>query len=92
VYEQSLTFYLRRTVVLVDYTDEFSFGLQQQPELAIPTVPEFVAVWTRDAAAGVRDVAIIHADIYKDLKQKGVPMRVVAADSRRTVIANDLTK
>jgi hypothetical protein len=40
----------------------------------------------------VRDVAIIHADIYKDLKQKGVPMRVVAADSRRTVIANDLTK
>ena len=91
-YEQSLTFYLRRTVVLVDYLDEFSFGLQQQPELAIPTVPEFVAQWTRDAAAGVRDVAIIRADIFNDLKQKGVPMRVVAADSRRTVIANDVTK
>jgi 4-amino-4-deoxy-L-arabinose transferase-like glycosyltransferase len=89
-YEQSLTFYLRRTVVLVDYLDEFSFGLQQQPELAIPAVPEFVAQWTRDAAAGVRDVAIIRADIYNDLKLKGVPMRVVAADSRRTVIANDV--
>jgi len=91
-YEQSLTFYLRRTVTLVDYTDEFAFGLQQQPELAIPTVAEFAAQWTRDAAAGVRDVAIIRADIYNDLKQKGVPMRVVAADSRRTVIANDITK
>jgi 4-amino-4-deoxy-L-arabinose transferase-like glycosyltransferase len=91
-YEQSLTFYLRRTVVLVDYLDEFSFGLQQQPELAIPTVPEFVAQWRRDAAAGVRDVAIMRADIFNDLKQKGVPMRVVAADSRRTVIANDVTK
>jgi 4-amino-4-deoxy-L-arabinose transferase-like glycosyltransferase len=89
-YEQSLTFYLRRTVVLVDYRDEFTFGLQQQPELAMPAVPEFVAQWTRDAAAGVRDVAIIRADIYNDLKQKGVPMRVVAQDSRRTVIANDI--
>ena len=89
IYEQSLTFYLRRTVTLVDYPDEFSFGLQQQPELSIPTLPAFVAQWTRDAAAGVRDVAIIRADIYNDLKQKGVPMRVVAQDARRTVIAND---
>jgi hypothetical protein len=91
-YEQSLTFYLRRTVVLVDYLDEFSFGLRQQPELAIPAVPQFVAQWTNDAAAGVRDVAIIRADIFNDLKQKGVPMRVVAQDARRTVIANDVTK
>jgi 4-amino-4-deoxy-L-arabinose transferase-like glycosyltransferase len=88
-YEQSLTFYLGRSVTLVDYRDEFDFGLDQQPALAIPTVPAFVAQWTQDAAAGVRDVAIIRADIYNDLKQKGVPMRVVAADSRRTVIAND---
>jgi 4-amino-4-deoxy-L-arabinose transferase-like glycosyltransferase len=87
-YEQSLTFYLERPVILVDYWDEFTFGLQQQPELSIPTVPAFVAQWTRDAAAGVRDVAIIRADIYQDLRQKGVPMRVVAEDSRRIVIAN----
>jgi 4-amino-4-deoxy-L-arabinose transferase-like glycosyltransferase len=91
-YEQSLTFYLQRPVVLVDYTDEFAFGLQQQPELAIPTVPAFVDQWTRDAAAGVRDVAIIREDIYTNLQQKGVPMRVVAKDSRRTVIANDIAK
>ncbi|MBC7456540.1 MAG: glycosyltransferase family 39 protein [Massilia sp.] len=89
-YEQSLTFYLERTVVLVDYTDEFSFGLQQQPELALPSVSAFVAQWTRDAAIGVRDIAIIEAAVFNDLQQKGVPMRVVARDARRTVIANDV--
>jgi 4-amino-4-deoxy-L-arabinose transferase-like glycosyltransferase len=89
-YEQSMTFYLRRPAILVDYTDEFSFGLQQQPELGIPTVAAFALQWTRDAAAGVRDVAFIRADIYQDLQQKGVPMRVVARDARRTVIANDI--
>ena len=87
-YEQSLTFYLRRTVTLVDYWDEFSFGLKQQPELSIPSVDTFVAQWTRDAAAGVRDIAIIDQEIHADLKRRGVPMRLVAQDSRRIVIAN----
>jgi hypothetical protein len=87
-YEQSLTFYLQRTVTLVDYRDEFTFGLKQQPELAIPTVEGFVAQWTRDAQAGVRSLAVIRADIYASLLQRGVPMRVIAQDSRRIVIAN----
>jgi 4-amino-4-deoxy-L-arabinose transferase-like glycosyltransferase len=87
-YEQSLTFYLRRTVTLVAYRDEFSFGLEQQPELGIPTVDGFVEVWTRDAKAGVRAVAIIHRDIYADLQRRGVPMRLVVQDTRRTVVAN----
>ncbi|GAB3440681.1 glycosyltransferase family 39 protein [Massilia solisilvae] len=88
IYEQSLTFYLRRTVTLVDYWDEFTFGLQQEPQLSIPTVPTFVAQWRADAAAGRHDLAIIREDILADLKRQGVPLRVVAADARRTVIAN----
>jgi len=88
IYEQSLTFYLRRPVTLVDYRDEFDFGLQQQPELAIPTIPAFVARWRADAAAGVRNVAIIRPELIADLKRQGVPLRIVAADSRRAVIAN----
>ena len=89
MYEQSLTFYLRRTVTLVDYTDEFSFGLRQQPELSIPTVPAFVAVWMSDAAAGKRDIAYVRDDIYNALQAQGVPMRVIARDERRIVVAND---
>jgi 4-amino-4-deoxy-L-arabinose transferase-like glycosyltransferase len=88
IYEQSLTFYLGRPVTLVDYRDEFDFGLQQQPELTIPTIPAFVARWRADAAAGVRDVAITRPEIAADLQRQGVPLRIVAADARRTVIAN----
>jgi 4-amino-4-deoxy-L-arabinose transferase-like glycosyltransferase len=88
IYEQSLPFYLQRTMILVDYTDEFAFGLQQQPELAIPTVPAFTARWTADANAGVKDIAIVRPSIFQVLKQQGVPMRVIAEDARRAVIAN----
>jgi 4-amino-4-deoxy-L-arabinose transferase-like glycosyltransferase len=88
IYEQSLTFYLGRPVTLVDYRDEFDFGLQQQPELAIPTIPAFVARWRADAAAGVRDVAITRPELAADLQRQGVPLRIVAGDARRTVIAN----
>jgi 4-amino-4-deoxy-L-arabinose transferase-like glycosyltransferase len=88
IYEQSLTYYLGRTVTLVDYTDEFSFGLEQQPELAIPTRPAFVERWRRDAAAGVKNIAITRPEIVAELRRQGVPLRVVAGDARRTVIAN----
>lgn len=87
-YEQSMTFYLRRTVTLVDYTDEFSFGLQQQPQLAIPKVADFVARWRSDAAGGRRNLAFIREDIYDALLAQGVPMRVVARDARRIVVSN----
>jgi 4-amino-4-deoxy-L-arabinose transferase-like glycosyltransferase len=87
LYEQSLTFYLGRTVTLVDYTDEFSFGLQQQPELGIPTIPAFVERWRADAAAGVKSIAITRPEIAARLRSQGVPLRVVAEDGRRTVIA-----
>jgi 4-amino-4-deoxy-L-arabinose transferase-like glycosyltransferase len=87
IYEQSLTYYLNRTVILVDYLDEFSFGLEQQPALAIPTIPAFVQQWRSEAAAGVKSIAITRPEIVADLKRQGVPLRVVAGDARRTVIA-----
>jgi 4-amino-4-deoxy-L-arabinose transferase-like glycosyltransferase len=89
LYEQSLTFYLGRPVILVEYGDEFTFGLQQQPELSVPTADAFYARWRADAAAGIRNLAIVRADIAATMRQLGLPVRVVAADSRRTVIAND---
>ena len=88
IYEQSLTFYLQRTVTLVDYVDEFGFGLEQEPLLAIPTIAAWAAQWSQDAQAGVRDVAIIDPKLIATLQLQGVPLRVVAQDSRRAVIAN----
>jgi len=88
IYEQSLTYYLQRPVILVDYWDEFTFGLKQQPELSIPTIEPFITQWTNDANAGVHDMAIISLNRYKELQQRGVPMRVIAEDARRMVVAN----
>jgi 4-amino-4-deoxy-L-arabinose transferase-like glycosyltransferase len=88
IYEQSLTFYLQRPVVLVDYLDEFAFGLEQEPQRAIPTVAAFVVQWRAHAAASTRDVAIMRADIVAQLQRDGVPLRIVASDARRTVVAN----
>jgi 4-amino-4-deoxy-L-arabinose transferase-like glycosyltransferase len=89
LYDQSLTFYLGRPVTLVDVWDEFTFGLQQQPELSVPSVAAFHARWRADAAGGVRNLAIVRADIAVAMRRLGLPVRVVAADARRTVIAND---
>jgi len=87
-YEQSMTFYLGRTVTLVDYWDEFTFGLRQQPELSIPTLDAWVAVWKAQTAAGVKAIAILDPDDYAKLKASGLPMRVVAEDARRIAVAN----
>jgi hypothetical protein len=42
---QALVFYLRHSGVLVDYRDEFDFGLAEEPRLGIGTLREFAAVW-----------------------------------------------
>jgi hypothetical protein len=83
-----MTFYLRRTVILVNYWDEFTFGLQQQPELSIPTVDGFIARWEEHTAQKVKAMAIVSDEAYQELKTKGVTMRVIAEDSRRLVITN----
>jgi 4-amino-4-deoxy-L-arabinose transferase-like glycosyltransferase len=88
IYEQSLTFYLQRPVTLVDYRDEFDFGLQQQPELALATVADFVRQWRDDTAQDRAVLAIIHNDMLDELRRQGLDVHIVAADERRTVIAN----
>jgi len=87
-YEKSMTFYLRRPVTLVDYWDEFTFGLSQQPELSIPSVPQFVERWQQHTRAGVKALAIISPEKYAELKQQGLPMRLIVQDTRRVVVAN----
>jgi 4-amino-4-deoxy-L-arabinose transferase-like glycosyltransferase len=91
LYEQSMTFYLRRTVTLVDYGDELTFGLQQQPELFIPTLDAFTARWNAHTAAGEKAVALLSNHAYDKLKARNLPMRVVLQDTRRVVVSNLIT-
>ncbi|HEY8099971.1 MAG TPA: glycosyltransferase family 39 protein [Burkholderiaceae bacterium] len=89
-YEQSLPFYLKRTMTLVENADEMEFGLQHEPQLWIPTVDAFVVQWTADRADSRKDMAIMRTDIFSALQKRGVPMRVIAQDPRRVIVTNDV--
>jgi 4-amino-4-deoxy-L-arabinose transferase-like glycosyltransferase len=88
LYDQTLPFYLRRTMTLVAHADELEFGLEQEPQLWLPTREAFIAQWT----TGPKAVAITRPEIFAELQRQNVPMRVIAKDARRVAITNDLKK
>lgn len=82
MYEQTLPFYLQRTLTLVAYRDELSFGLDQEPQLGIPTMADFALRWRADGDA----FAVMNHNTYNELKASGLPMILVAKDTRRSVV------
>lgn len=81
-YEQTLPFYIKRPITLVDYTDEMEFGLKQQPELWVPTVDEFRQRWAKDRDA----FALLSQSTYAAYKAEGFPMIEIAQDQRNVII------
>jgi len=82
-YEQTLPFYIKRPVTLVAFQDEMAFGLQQEPEKWIPDMKTFEQIWRKQSYA----LAIMGPDTYRTLAQQGFPMREIARDTRRVVVA-----
>lgn len=82
MYDQTLPFYLRRTTTLVAYRDEMGMGLDIQPELAIPKVADWISRWE----ALPQGYALMSPETRAMLAKEGVPMRVVASDSRRVLV------
>ncbi|HZR69107.1 MAG TPA: glycosyltransferase family 39 protein [Burkholderiales bacterium] len=83
MYDQTLPFYLKRTVTLVDYSDEFEFGLAQEPGRRIDTIAEFEKRWRGDPMA----YAVMSDETYRRLQGDRLPMRVLARDVRRVIVA-----
>ncbi|MDP2785070.1 MAG: glycosyltransferase family 39 protein [Sulfurimicrobium sp.] len=83
MYEQTLPFYLDRTVTLVAYQDEMAFGIQQEPGKWIADIPSFEQKWRTEAYA----LAIMLPDTYQQLKSHGLPMKEIARDTRRVVVS-----
>lgn len=81
-YEQTLPFYIGRTLMLVEFDDELKFGLQQEPGLWVPTLAEFERRWTSHDDA----FAVMAPDTYQELYSLGLPMEVIASDPRRVVV------
>jgi 4-amino-4-deoxy-L-arabinose transferase-like glycosyltransferase len=82
MYEQTLPFYLQRTLTLVNYRDELSFGLDQEPHLGIPTIADFAIRWR----AGGDAFAVVTPNTYNELNAGGLPMTLVAKGLRRIVV------
>ena len=82
MYDQTLPFYLQRTVTLVSIRDEMAFGIAQEPERWIPTIDDFAERWAADRDA----FAIMEIGEYDTLLGKGFAMNEVARDTRRIIV------
>ncbi|MFN0161774.1 MAG: phospholipid carrier-dependent glycosyltransferase [Burkholderiales bacterium] len=82
MYEQTLPFYLKRTVTLVQYRDEMGFGIDREPHKWAADYPEFARRWR----AAPEAFAILHPGTQSKLDQLGLPYEIIARDTRRLVI------
>jgi len=82
-YDQTLTFYLRRTLRLVAYRGELDYGLRHDPGAEIPEVAQFLSEWSAQTTA----YAVMERIMFEDLKRRGVPMREVSRDVHRVLVA-----
>jgi 4-amino-4-deoxy-L-arabinose transferase-like glycosyltransferase len=82
-YDQSLTFYLQRTLRLVGYRGELDYGLRRAPGAGIADVAEFLRLWSLQPEA----FAVMEKTMFEDFKSRGVPMRLIAEDVNRVVVA-----
>ncbi|HTB68657.1 MAG TPA: glycosyltransferase family 39 protein [Steroidobacteraceae bacterium] len=82
-YDQSLTFYLRHPVTLVEYRGELDFGQTLEPTRSIATLAAFAPVW-RD---GGQALAVVEQKTYQQMQSAGFPM-VIRASALRTYIVS----
>jgi 4-amino-4-deoxy-L-arabinose transferase-like glycosyltransferase len=82
-YDQTLPFYWQRTFTLVAYRGELDFGLRAQPQDEIPSVAAFVQEWGRLTTG----YAVLENGMFDTLVAQGVPMRELARNAHRVVVA-----
>jgi 4-amino-4-deoxy-L-arabinose transferase-like glycosyltransferase len=83
-YQQTLPFYLRHPVVLVDYRDEFELGLSQTPEAGIATLAEFSRRWQ----ALNQGYAVMPRFTHDRLSAAGLPMHDIMAFPRDLLLVS----
>ena len=83
MYDQTLPFYLKRPVTLVQHIDEFALGLNVEPEKSIANVKDWKPGWI----ALEQGYAIMNPGNYAQFAAEGLPMRVLARDPRRVIVS-----
>jgi len=75
-YRETISPYLRRTLILVQFRGELDFGLNAEPGRQEASAAEFEARWTASTDA----VAFFGPQLWDEYRHKGFPGRVIAAD------------
>jgi 4-amino-4-deoxy-L-arabinose transferase-like glycosyltransferase len=83
MYDQTLPYYLGRTVTQVEHDDELAMGIASEPGKAIATESEWLDRWNAVPQA----YAIMQPEEYRRLLATGVPMRELGRDSRRVIVS-----
>jgi 4-amino-4-deoxy-L-arabinose transferase-like glycosyltransferase len=81
-YDQSLPFYLKRTLTMVDYVDEFELGQKQEPARYLPNLQALLPSWNAPGPA----IAIIQPGDIDELRAAGFAFDIVHQDPRRIAI------
>jgi len=81
-YEQTVPFYLKRTLQLFDYEDEFEVGQKAEAQFAKRDLHEFPPQWQQPGDA----LAIMLPRVYEKMKAQGLPMVVLHADPKRVLV------
>jgi Aminoarabinose transferase C-terminal domain len=83
MYDQTLPYYLGRTVTQVEHPDELAMGIASEPDKAIDTVADWLPIWS-----ALQDAyAMMQPDEFDRLQREGVPMRELGRDARRVIVA-----
>jgi 4-amino-4-deoxy-L-arabinose transferase-like glycosyltransferase len=82
-FDQSVPFYLGRSVTLVGYKDELAPGIAAEPGKYVGSLDEFLLRWREDREA----FAIMTPRLYEKLKVDGMPGSILARDSRWIIVA-----
>jgi 4-amino-4-deoxy-L-arabinose transferase-like glycosyltransferase len=82
-YDQSLTFYLRHPVTLVQYDGELEFGKALEPSKSIATLAAFEPVW-RDSS---QKLAVVEWVTYREMVSRGFPMVIRASASHDLIVS-----
>jgi hypothetical protein len=80
-YEQTLPFYLGRTLDVVDFRGELDFGLGLDPARAI-SLEEFRKRWLAEPDA----CAVMGREVYQQLLDAALPMTVIVRDPHYVLV------
>ncbi|MGH8686688.1 MAG: phospholipid carrier-dependent glycosyltransferase [Burkholderiales bacterium] len=84
-FDDTLPFYLGRTLTLVAYRGELGSGIAAEPGKYVDSLDEFRRRWSAETEA----YAVMKPELYARLRTQGLPMYMVALDPWRVVVSRE---